>query len=133
MTFSLQPDEWTLLENVAREDLIQFVADLDVIIPAGEIDRRALFELAIPKVVARIRAEGIPLTKYDREDLEALSTDELGALCTLAGVRRPTVSGLMKAGVKVYKTRQKVKQGSDPYAFMIPMLLAPVIRCAMEA
>lgn len=133
MTFSLRQDEWALLERVPREDLIQFVAELDMIIPAGEIDRRALFELAVPKVVARVREEGIPLTKYDREDLEALAPNELTALCTLVGVRRPSVSGLMKAGAKAYKSRQKVKQGSDPYAYMIPILLTSVIRCAMEA
>jgi len=130
MTFSLEDPEYALVQNVPAEDLISLAADLDMIPPA-EIDRRALIEACVPRMLARARKDGgIPLSKYDAQDVEALSPDQLAVLATLQGTRT-SARAVLRAGARIYRIREKNRMTrTDPYAYFIPLLLVPLLRLA---
>lgn len=130
MTFRLQDTEWALVQHLPTQDLVDLAADLDVIIPA-EVDKRELVELCVPRIVERGLANGLPFSKYDEEDLRALAPDALAALARIQGVG-PEVHAVLKAGEKVYRVIERDRKGSDPVALLLPSLLPPVMRHAVE-
>lgn len=132
MTFELNEAEWALLEHLPVQELVALAADLDVVIP-GEIDRRSLASHCIPLMLTRACAEGLPLSKYDQADLEALSPEGLAALAAVQGVRgTPSVRSVLKAGQKAYRTLEKQRRGPSPFAAMVPILMGPLVRHAVE-
>ncbi|MCA9571793.1 MAG: hypothetical protein KC656_28340 [Myxococcales bacterium] len=130
MSFTLQPEEWALLQHLPTQDLVDLAADLDVLIPA-DVDKRTLLELCVPRLVERGRRSGLPFSKYDREDLEALGAAERAALGRIQGVE-PDVDAILRAGERVYRTIERERKGIDPVAMMLPSLLRPVLRHAVE-
>jgi hypothetical protein len=133
MSFQLTDLEWSMLRKVPVEELIELAADLAVLIPEGA-DRRTLIESSVPRIVDRGRQEHLPFSKYDLDDLKALSQAQLDTLGDIQGVRKPaSVRSVLRVGQRAYKARQKNRMGSDPFAYMIPILLTPILRCAMQA
>lgn len=129
MGFELTDDEWALMSGFPVSNLVDLAADLDLA-PPEQIDRRALLNQCVPRMVDRFRAEGIPLSKYDQDDLEALSPAQLEAIARLQGVKgRATVAAVLKVGRTVYKTYQK-NRPDNPVALMVPSLLTAVARAA---
>lgn len=132
MTFSLDDAEFELIRNVPAADLVSLAADLDMVPPA-EIDRRALVEQCVPRMLARARADGgLPLSKYDAADVQALSPDDLRVLAAIQGTRSDA-KAVLRAGARLYRAREKHRlTRTDPYAYFIPLLLAPLLRLARE-
>lgn len=128
MTTRLTPEELTLFANIPEADLVEFAVDLDLAFPEI-VDRRAILEEAIVELARVARTRGLPLSDYDRDDLEALPAAHLRALANLCGAP-PHVDGLLKAGRKSYKAYKNNVMASIP--MMVPMLLRPLARYAAE-
>lgn len=132
MSFALTDEEWALLAGVPREDLIELAAALEVVVPEEGASMRGVVESCVPRLLAQARDQGLPLSKYDEDDVRSLDGEALAALGQLQGVRgRATVSSVLRAGGKVYARRRKdFGEGHDPVAYMVPMLLHPMLRLA---
>jgi hypothetical protein len=77
-----------------------------------------------------LRDEGLPFSKYDRDDLEALPASDRASLARLQGLKSSaSVSAMVKAGQKVYKTYVKTRPG-NPVALLLPTLLPVIARVA---
>ena len=132
MTFELTHTEWLQLRGLPEVELVALAADLSVC-PPESIDKKALLEACVPLIVERARVEGLPFSKYDREDLEALTPEHLTAIGRLQGIKgRVKVAGILKVGARVYRTYTKVRP-DNPVALMLPMLLTAVARASMES
>ncbi len=129
MPSSFTPAEQAVLQNIPEGDLVDLVAELDVAVPAVVV-RDELLDLALGRIAQRARAEGLPFSKWDREDLEQLPAPHLQALARACGTDG-SVDALMKTGAKVYKRYQKERPGS-PVALLLPVLLAPLARRLAE-
>ena len=129
MTAIINDQEWQLLKAIPEGMLVDLAADLDIC-PPEHIDRRALFEQCVVAIVERGRQEGLPFSKYDREDLEALSPPHLTAIGRLQGIQgQVTVDEVMRVGGRVYKFYQRSRP-DNPLALMLPSLLSAVARGA---
>lgn len=129
MPVTLSPEETRMLANIPEADLIDLAAELDMAVPE-EIQRVSLLEEIIERVAQLGRREGLPLSDYDRDDLEALPQQHQRALADLMGAPA-NIAGMLKSGKKVYKTYRKTKPNSQ-VALLLPMLLAPLARFAAE-
>lgn len=134
MTFHLDDAEWAHLAALPDEDLVALLAELDLVLPAPPFDRRALLSHAVPAILERARSEGgLPFSKYDLEDLRELPPDRLAAVARVQGLAAgATPEAVLKVGDRVYRTRAKTRPSRDGYAFMIPILLGPIARCALH-
>ena len=121
------PAERSMLDNLPESELVELAAELGVAVPAV-IRRNELMEQVLHELACHVRSHGLPLSRYDEEDLHALSPIELAALAKLVGVE-PSVKDLLRAGRKAYKTYTRHKS-SSPIALMVPTLLAPLARYA---
>lgn len=132
MSFALTDDEYRSLQNIPEIDLVHAAADLSIVPPA-EIDIRELINRIIPAMVERAREEGLPFSKYDRDDLEDLDATERGAIAQLQGLSSSaSVTTMLKAGQKVYKAYHK-NRPNNPVALLLPTLLHVVARAAHES
>ena len=128
----LSPTDLAMIQGVPASDLIALAADFDLV-PDAEIDRAGLVAEVLPRMLDRVRAEGVPLSKYDAEDVAALPPPLLGALARLQGCAADPAA-ILKAGDRVYRQRQRQRgRRADPYALMVPMLLTPLLRLAAAA
>ncbi len=129
MSFALTDDEWLPLSRLPESTLVELAIELDILVPE-KIDARSLLEQLVPLIVERARTEGIPLSKYDREDLAELSRAELSSLARLQGLDASAdVSAVLARGERVYRTYQSTRPGSA-VAMCLPMLLTAVARAA---
>jgi hypothetical protein len=128
MSAALTPDELALFVNIPEGDLVELAADLDLAIPAV-IDRRTLLEQAVVAMAQLGRTKGLPLSPYDRDDLEALPPEHLRALCALCGTAA-NVDALLKSGRKSYKAYKDSPMA--PIPMMLPMLLPAIARYAHQ-
>lgn len=127
MAFTLTDREWQMVQHLPEMELVALAAELELIPPA-EINRRTLVVQCVLRLVEVGRRDGLPLSKYDREDLEALDAAEVQALAALLGTR-PNVPALMSAGQRTYKALMKVRPNSQ-VAMMLPTLLTAVARAS---
>ena len=125
----LTDEEYEPLRGLPVESIVDLAAELEIV--AGEeIDRRDLLERCVVAFVAHAQREGLPFSKYDADDLEALTQDDLVAIGRLQGLSgRITVRAVLKQGQRVYKTFQN-RRGDHPIPLMLPMLLTAVARAA---
>lgn len=121
--------EWALLSNVLEQDVIEVAIDLDLVAPEV-VDRRALLGQCVEPMITRFQEEGLPLSKYDRMDLEELTPAQLAAIAKLFGVSA-TVDAVLKAGQKVYKLYQR-QRPNNAVALMVPSLLPVIARVLSE-
>ncbi|MFT6145041.1 MAG: hypothetical protein ACJAZO_004051 [Myxococcota bacterium] len=129
MSIALTEDEWVFLRRIPETDLVDAAADLSMLTPEA-LDARALLEDMLPLMVARLRDEGLPFSKYDREDLEALSATDRASIAKLQGLKPDaSVNAIVRAGQKVYKTYLKTRP-SNPVALLLPTLLPVIARIA---
>jgi len=126
---NLTDEEYLPLSTLPVETVVDLAAELDILAPEN-IDRRALLNSCITALVAHARREGLPFSKYDSEDLEALEREDLEAIGRLQGLSgRVTVSAVLRRGARVYKTYQS-RRIDHPIPLMLPMLLTAVARAA---
>jgi hypothetical protein len=130
MRIVLTEEEWVFLRRIPETDLVDAAADLSMLTPEV-LNARELLEDMIPLIIVRLRDEGLPFSKYDRDDLEALSASDRASVARLQGLRpNASVGAMVKAGQKVYKTYVKSRPG-NPVALLLPTLL-PVIARVVE-
>ena len=129
MNAILTPQELEPLRRLPDDVLVDMAADLDICVPET-FDVQTLVELSIPKIIERGMEEGLPLSKYDAEDLATLSQAELDALGRIQGLKTPTtVAAVIRKGQRVYKWYRR-NRPDNPVALMLPMLLSAVARAA---
>lgn len=129
MPFELTDEEYAPLAGLPVEGVVDLAAELDMVAPE-RIDRRELLGRCVEALVVHGQANGLPFSKYDREDLAELDAADLEAIGRLQGLRgRVTVAAVVKAGQKVYKT-YSTKRIDHPIPLMLPMLLSAVARAA---
>lgn len=126
-TPTFTPQEAAALENLPHAELVDLAVELDLVVPA-RIERLALLGDVLVALAERARAQGLPLTAYDREDLEALPAAHRAALAALIG-QSDNVDAILKAGLKVSK-RYRSERPRSAVALMLPSLLAPLARWA---
>jgi hypothetical protein len=127
----LTPEEVAMFRNAPEEELVDLAIDLDVPVPE-EIDLDGMLDRVVRNLAALAQREGLPFSRYDREDLEQLSQMERGAIARLNGVDpradvESQISALLKTGSKVYKMYRKTRPKSQ-IPMYLPMLLAPLAR-----
>ncbi len=130
MSYTLSDDELQALSMVPDKELAALAADLSLM-PEAEIDRRALLEAMIPRLLSLARREGLPFSKYDAEDLSELPAEHREALARAMGWRSD-VRSMIRAGGKVYKIYRKDRINSQ-VPLLLPILLPMLARCASEA
>jgi hypothetical protein len=97
-----------------------------------EIDLSGLLSACIRNLASLAKAEGLPFSHYDREDLENLTDVQRGAIARLNGVdtkldSKQQIDRLLKTGKKNYKVYKKTRPSSQ-IPMYLPMLLTPLAR-----
>ena len=120
-----------MFQNVPEGELVDLAIDLDVPVPE-EIDLEGMLSQCVRNLASLGEREGLPYSRYDKEDLEQLSDVERSAIAQLNGVdpaasASAQISGLLKSGGKIYKVYRKTKPKSQ-IPMYLPMLLAPLAR-----
>ena len=130
-TFQFTSEEWSALAALPDDDVVRLATHLDFA-PPEEIDARQLLEQCMPKLVDELEKNGIPLTKYDHDDLTAFDERQRRALAHLLRLRgTPSVRTLVRAGTRVTRSYQK-KMLNDAIPYMVPLLLTPVVRLTLQ-
>ncbi len=127
MVFALTDGESQLLGFVPVDDLVDLATELDMA-PPQDIDRLGLLTECIPRLLEHGRRHGLPLSKYDADDLGELPQDHRQALASALGWDSD-VPSMIKAGAKVYKRTSSRSQ----VALLLPSLLKPLARYAFES
>lgn len=127
MGFDLTDAEYAPFDAFPLDGIVDLAAELEIV-PPEAIDRRALLAQCVVALVAHGRANGLPFSKYDADDLGALSPDDLASIARLLGVSA-TVPAILKHGERVYRTFQ-TRRSDHPIPLMLPMLLSAVARAA---
>ncbi len=127
MAFELLPSDVQTISLLPETDLADLAVDLDLI-PEAEIDRPALLLEILPRLLDLAAREGLPFSRWDQEDLEALPVHHRTALAEIIGWP-PDPASMLKAGAKVYKTYRKLRTRSQ-IPLMLPLLLPVLARFA---
>lgn len=117
--------ELGLYANLPETDLVDLAIELDI--PVGEsISRQELLEAVIPQLADLAAREGLPFSRFDLEDLQALPREHLAALARVLRVS-PEPGAIVKAGEKLYRTYQNKRQRSQ-IPLVVPMMLPTLAR-----
>jgi hypothetical protein len=127
MSSFFTPSERAMLANMPENDIVELAAELSVSVPAT-IQRERLMEQVVIELARHVRVHGLPLSKWDTDDLKDLSPTELAGLAQMVGVPA-SVPELLRAGKRAYKAYANRKVTS-PIPMMVPSLLAPLARYA---
>lgn len=127
MSVDFTASEQAALHNLPHSELVDLAVELDILVPA-QIDTLGLFGQIVAALAGRAKADGLPLSAYDRDELEALAPAELQALARLCGCP-PTVEALIKQGAKSAK-RFSAGRAMSPVVLIVPTLLGPLARYA---
>lgn len=130
MSFVLQETELGPLSLIPDVDLADLAVELDMV-PAEVIDRRALLQEAVPRLLDLARREGLPFSKYDQDDLDELPEAHRRALARAMGCDE-SVDAMLKTGAKVYKNYRRNRKTSQ-VPLLLPLLLKPLARHAEES
>ncbi|MED5372339.1 MAG: hypothetical protein VX899_15065 [Myxococcota bacterium] len=128
MPFVLSDQEHQMMAFVSESDLVDLAVELDYV-PEAQIDRVALLNALIPRILDLAEREGLPFSKYDADDIAELPQHHRAALANRMGWPADP-SGMLKQGEKVYKRYRKRR--NSQVAVMLPMLISAVARCAHE-
>ena len=131
MSEMLTPEELSMFQNVPEDELVDLAIDLNVPVPE-EIDLEGMLGAVVRNLAALGEREGLPFSRYDREDLEQLNEMERSAIAKLNGVdpnaqASAQISALLKTGAKIYKMYRKTRPKSQ-IPLYLPMLLSPLAR-----
>ena len=129
MSFWLSDNEYLGLGMLPHADLADLAVELGVI-PEAEIKPRELLSTLVMRLLSLAESEGLPLSKWDKDDLTELPTEHREALAASMGWR-PDVRDMLKRGQKIYKHYKKQRSRSQ-IAIMVPLLIKPLARHAYE-
>ena len=127
MGFELLPSDIDAISLLPETDLADLAVDLDLI-PDAEITRKALLIEMLPRLLDLADREGLPFSRWDKEDLESLPEAHRAALAEVIGCA-PDPDSMLKAGAKVYKIYRKLRKRSQ-IPLMLPLLLPALARFA---
>ncbi|MGB0640349.1 MAG: hypothetical protein ACPGTU_13490 [Myxococcota bacterium] len=135
MSNLLSPEELIMFGRAPEDEIVDLAIDLDVPVPE-QIDLAGLLSECVRNLATLGRAEGLPYSPYDREDLENLTDIERSAIAGLNGVdpkldSAQQIDRILKTGKKIYKTYKKNRPNSQ-IPLYLPMLLAPLARYLVE-
>lgn len=131
MTVSLTDQEWAFLSGIPEEDLVQMAVDLDILFPADP-DLRAVLELCIGRLIEVLPTDGLPLSKYDRDDLAELPPSHLAGLARLVGLPpSSSVDQILKAGIKAHTAWTRSGRGRG-VPLLVPTLLPALARIGAQ-
>jgi hypothetical protein len=127
----LTPEEIAMFRNAPEDELVDLAIDLDVPVPE-EIDIEGMLDAVVRNLASLGQREGLPFSRYDREDLAQLNEMERGAIANLNGVAPSKdadtqIAGLLKSGAKIYKMYRKTRPKSQ-IPLYLPSLLGPLAR-----
>ncbi|MBW2255181.1 MAG: hypothetical protein JRI25_11350 [Deltaproteobacteria bacterium] len=129
MSARVTDEEWAFLSAITEHDLVEMAVDLDILVPE-RIDARALVDRCILCILDRAREEGLPFSKYDREDLAAVPPIHLSAIARLQGLpSHASVDRILRVGQRVYRNYQKTRP-ANAVALLLPSLLPALSRIA---
>ncbi len=122
-------EELALFAHLPETDLIDLAIELEV--PVGEsVSRPELLNAVISPLAELAKTEGLPFSRFDKDDLDELPREHLLALTRSMSLPAET-SALIKAGEKVYKRYRNQRQRSQVPLFL-PMLLPILARYLAE-
>jgi len=127
--FTLTDAEFAGFQMLPEADLADLAVELDMV-PEAEIDARSLLAELVVRILERGKSQGLPFSKYDKEDLESLPEPHRLALAKAMGWPSD-VKAMLKNGGKIYKDYQKNRRNSQ-VAIMLPLLIGAVARHAYE-
>jgi hypothetical protein len=127
MSALIREQDLELIRKIPELDLVELAVDLDILVPA-QINRTELMERCLYGIVERAKSEGLPFSKYDLGDLQALRQADLEAIGRLLQVKRPiTAEKVLKKGLRVYKYYRK-NRPNNATALLVPTLLPLIAR-----
>ncbi len=129
MAFELYPADTEKIDLLPETDLADLAIDLDLI-PEERIDRNQLLLEMLPRLLKLAEREGLPFSRWDQEDLEALPESHRSALAAVMGWPSDPKS-MVKAGAKVFKIYRKTRTRSQ-IPLTLPLLLPTLARFAAE-
>ncbi len=124
MTFPLAPDELALLQRVAEvqeEEVVNFCIDLDIV-PEEPFRVEQVVERVVEALAERAGREGLPISKYDIEDLRKFSAAELNTLARGLGLRPNANHGPEQLIATIVKGSRKAHR-KLPRRSQIPLML----------
>ena len=122
--------EWESLARLPVRELLEFAADLGLLVPAV-VDERVLMEQCLTTLCVWIGEHGLPVSKYDREELENLPKRHLRALGRLIGVEKISVQRLIRDGTRLVNKLGRTTE-YESVVMMLPMLLTIIARYVDE-
>ncbi len=130
MAFRLTDEEYRMVAALPEEDLVDLAVELDI--PVGEaFDRRDVLGLCVVSLADLAGREGLPLSDYDREDLENLPAGWRAALAGRLGVS-DSVDSIIRNGRKTYRMYNR-KRSRSQVPLVLPSLLNAVCRHLAKA
>lgn len=122
-------EELAMLHRLPISELVNLSSELDLVAPEV-INRATLAEACVVALVGRGQDAGLPLSKYDHDDLAALPHEHLQAIARLQGISgKATVAAVIRAGERVFAAVTK-NHPDSAVAMMVPMLLPAIARVA---
>ncbi|MFK7927387.1 MAG: hypothetical protein AB8H79_04315 [Myxococcota bacterium] len=127
----LTAEERAVLDKVPTDDLAEMAVELDLLLDA-EHDRESLLMGCLSALMDRAEVEGLPLSKYDAEDLAELPPAHLEALGRHIGMKgRVTVRAVLRQGTKTWRQYKRDRPKSAT-ALLVPLLLGVLARAALH-
>ena len=132
MPFTFTPAEQAMIDQIPSSELEELAAELEIVLPAT-VDRDALLRRILAAMVERIAEEGLPLSRFNKMDLEELSSIELESLGSMAGHQGPaTPDGLIRTCKKACRHYRRNRPRST-MVLVLPLLLGPLVRAASSS
>ncbi|TVQ92699.1 MAG: hypothetical protein EA397_05960 [Deltaproteobacteria bacterium] len=129
MAFAFTAAERAMIDQIPSSELDELAAELEIVLPAT-VDRHDLLRRILPAMLERIAEEGLPLSRFNKTDLEELSSLELDALGHMAGHKgRVTPDALIRTCKKACRHYRRNRPRST-MVLILPLLLAPLVRAA---
>ena len=133
MKTPLTDEELALLHRIAtaqEEEMVSFCIELDLV-PDEPFDIDTVLDTAFERLVAWIRVEGLPLTKYDADDLSRFGDGEIAAFAAALGVKvapKHTKDQVIDALIaKMKRVGRKLPRRSQ-IPMMLPYFLPALVR-----
>ncbi len=127
MPTELTDAEWQSIRTLPEVDLVDAAIDLDIPVPS-QVDARDLMGRVAVAVLERAKRDGLPLSRWDRDDLEAIDATARAALAKWCNVA-PTVDAMLKAGERADGTWKRRSPKAEA-AMLVPALLPVLARLA---
>jgi hypothetical protein len=129
MPFVFTPAESAFLSTIPKDDIEELLVELDVLLEST-FDRDAALSRAITEILDWLPEHGLPVTRYDLEDLQSLPVEDLEALALRAGVPRPiSPHKVVKYGAKPLRRLLRDRPRSA-LLLLLPSLIGPLARAA---